>query len=157
MTNERTGAIGAVLLVAALLVGLGLLTGAGTVQAMNAPPVLRGDGPATVAVTATVQTAVVTTPVSPTLNAASATGNAFANSGRVLLDVRNGYTATITGTVATTYSEAGLALASLNVAVPAGQERVAGPFEKRLFNTAAGFANVTWSATTSVTFVLLEW
>ena len=51
-----------------------------------------------------------------------------------------------------------IALSNLVVAVPAGAERMIGPFPPQAFNAldGSGLADVTWSATASVTFAPLK-
>jgi hypothetical protein len=128
-----------------------------TVWAAQVPPRPRPDEPAALATVVTVQTAVVTTPVSPTLNAAANGGNTFANNGRVLLNIRNGSAVTLTATISTTYAPAGLTLSNMTVTVPAGQERIAGPFDPTLFNDSGGAVTANWSVTVTVTFAVIGW
>lgn len=89
----------------------------------------------------------------PTFAAADAAGDTFANDGRTVLHIKNGGAAAITATVD-----------SINpcnygfdhnaaVSVPAGGERVIGPFNQTRFGVTA---SVAYSAVTSVTVAALS-
>jgi hypothetical protein len=80
--------------------------------------------------------------------AASGEGNSFANSGNTFLHVKNGSGSEVTVTIASTAVVDGLAVADATVAVPAGEDRMIGPFSTTTFGSTV---TVTFSATTSVT------
>ncbi len=93
--------------------------------------------------------------IAPTYQPASAGGDKFTPTGRTFLHVKNASAAAVTVTVVTPGSVAGLAIADLTVSVPAGGDRMVGPFPPEHFAGQAGLADVTWSATASVTFAVL--
>jgi hypothetical protein len=87
---------------------------------------------------------------------ASAGGDLFAPGATTLLHVRNGSGASINATVATTFQVFGLDLENVVTAIPAGEERFLGPYQRTYFAASSGFATVSWSATGSVTFAVLR-
>lgn len=100
--------------------------------------------------TYTVQT-VTTAGITPTKNAVSASDD-FVNDGRTVLHVTNGSGGSINVTVVTPVTTGGLAVADLVVAVPAGEERVIGPFARSIYNDpSTGKVTVQFSGTTTVT------
>lgn len=78
-------------------------------------------------------------------------GNYFANDGRVFLHVINGSGSSINVTVGTPGSVDGLAISDLVVAVPAGDERMIGPFPTNIYNQADNTVYVDWSSGTTIT------
>lgn len=105
---------------------------------------------------ATVSTQVVTNAgVGINYSNASPGGDRFVPAARTFLHVKNGSGSSVTVTLATPGSVDGLAIADRTVSVPAGTERmIAVPSE--LYRSSDGLADVTWSATTSVTFALVR-
>lgn len=94
--------------------------------------------------------------LTPTLNAA-ASGDTCDVGTTTFLDVRNGSGSAITLTVTAVGGKGGLALANLVVSVPATSEKFIGPIDPELFeNVSDGKAHLAWSATTTVTFAVLE-
>lgn len=91
----------------------------------------------------------------PTYNAASAGGDKVPPGDDVALHVKNGSGASITATVVTPGTVAGQAIGDVDVAVPAGESRFIGPLTRDLFAADDGLVDVTWSATTSVTFAAI--
>lgn len=95
--------------------------------------------------------------LAPSYVAADATGNYFTNqTGRTFLHVKNGGTAAIDVTVDSQQ------LCSFGfdhnnvVSVPAGGERMIGPFTTTRWNDANGRVNVSYSGVTSVTIAVLQ-
>lgn len=92
--------------------------------------------------------------VAPVFNAA-ASGDTFTPGDQVFLHVKNGGGSGITCTVAAVGGEGGLTLTPYvtpSIAATTG-ELIFGPFPSSLFaNVSDGFAHITWSATTSVTW-----
>jgi len=89
--------------------------------------------------------------LNPVYGAAAAGGDAFPNSGREYLHVKNGGGSEV---IVTVDSQAGCNQGfdhNVAVAVPAGGERLIGPFPKARFNDAAEKAQVAYSDVTSVT------
>lgn len=134
-------------LVVVLLLVMGLFMGGGSYQVDAAP--------LAAATPVSVQT-ITWTGTTPTFNNASADGNTFVNNGSVLLYIKNGSGATITATLTTPQTVHGLAVSDLSVAVAAAGEKVAGPFGPETFNDSDGKVTVSWSATSSVTFAVLD-
>lgn len=98
---------------------------------------------------------VARTGVEPTYNAV-ASSDEFANNGRTVLLVNNGSGASINVTVVTPITVDGLALSDRIVAVPAGEERVIGPFPRNTYNDSDGNVTVEFSSTTTVTCACLS-
>ena len=89
--------------------------------------------------------------LNPTFAAAAAGGDAFLNSGREYLHVKNGGASEVTITVNSQAAcNQGYDHNSV-VAVPAAGERLIGPFPKARFNDAAEKVQVAYSDVTSVT------
>lgn len=88
----------------------------------------------------------------PAYNAASAGGDKVPPGGDVTLHVKNDGTASITCTVVIPGTVAGQDIGDVAVAIPAGGERFIGPLTRSVFAGPDGLVDVTWSATTSVTF-----
>jgi hypothetical protein len=99
---------------------------------------------------------VVLTGLLPVYTAADATGNNFLNDGMVFLHVKNGDVASKTVTLTTPNLVEGIAIADPTVVIPAGEDRMIGPFPTGPFNDSSGKANVTYSAVTSVTVALVR-
>jgi hypothetical protein len=88
-----------------------------------------------------------------TLAAASGGGDKFVPDENTRLLINNASGSSITATIVTPYAPAGLALADLVLTVPAGALFASGAFSQLYFANAGGQADITWSATTSVTFL----
>lgn len=98
--------------------------------------------------------------LTPAYTAASATDN-FLPDADTFLHVKNGGASPDTVTVVTPgNAPGGLAIADVVVSVPAGQERMIGPFPAEQFadpaNAVPGNAGVTHSFITSVTVACLQ-
>lgn len=92
-----------------------------------------------------------------TYNAASAGGDKFTPTDKTLIHAKNGSGSQITVTIVTPgTSIGGAAIADLTVDVPAGEDRFIAPFPANHFAASDGLADLTWSATTSVTFAVLR-
>lgn len=78
------------------------------------------------------------------------------NDGRSILHVVNGGGSPTTVTIVTTYSAGGLDLPDQTVSVPAGEERMIGPFPTNLYNDGEGKIDVSFSFITSVSFAALR-
>lgn len=92
------------------------------------------------------------TGVAPTYNAA-ASGDTVTPGDGVFLHVKNGSGGSVTLTLTTTETVAGLAVANEVITIAAGAESVVGPIVPGLFaNATDGFAHMAWSATTTVTW-----
>jgi hypothetical protein len=96
-------------------------------------------------------TAITSNGVTQTLTAANADGNNFNNNGATLVVIANGYTGTITATFQTPRTIDGLAVADKEVAVPAGETYLIGPFGSNTFNQSDGTVYVDYTESTSVT------
>lgn len=92
----------------------------------------------------------------PTYNAASAGGDKIPPGDDVVLHVKNDSGASITATVVTPGTVAGQDIGDVDVAVPAGEARFVGPLTAATFAGDDGLVDVTWSATTSVTFAAVR-
>lgn len=92
----------------------------------------------------------------PTYNNADAGGDKFTPTERTFLHVKNGSAGSITATITTVTTVIGQAVADVAVAIPAGEERLIGPFPRNHFAGSDGLADVAWSATASVTFAVVR-
>ncbi len=101
---------------------------------------------------------IVTTGLDPVYEAANADGEKIANNGRTFVHVENGSGASVTVTVQHPGTVDGLAVADLAVAVPAGEDRMIGPFTGRFEQTGSdeGYVYVDFSAVTTVTVAALR-
>lgn len=106
---------------------------------------------------ATVATQTITQAgLAPAYSPASAGGDSFTPSPSTFLHLKNASAAAVTATFVTPSTFSGLAIADLTVSVPAGADRLIGPMTAEMFRAADdGLADVTWSATASVTFAVL--
>lgn len=94
--------------------------------------------------------------VAPTYNSA-ASGDKFVPDDRTFLHVKNGDASSHSITVGAIGSISGLTIENLVVAVPAGTEKVIGPFPRGTFaDPSDELAHITWSATTSMTWAALR-
>lgn len=99
---------------------------------------------------------VVLTGLNPSFVAAAAGGDEFLNSGRAFIYVKNGGGSSINVTVD---SQAPCSQGydhDAVVAIPAGEERMIGPFPKDRFNDASEKVQITYSGVTSVTIAVIE-
>lgn len=92
----------------------------------------------------------------PTYNAAAAGGDKVPPGADVVLHVKNGDASAHTVTVVTPGTVAGQAIGDVAVSVPAGGERFIGPLTPRVFAGSDGKVDLTWSATTSMTFAAIQ-
>lgn len=93
--------------------------------------------------------------VAATYSAASGGGDRFTPGDHVFLHIKNGGGSGITATVVTPNTVSGLAIADQTNSIAAGGDEFMGPFPAAVFASADGKADITWSATTSVTFAVL--
>lgn len=91
------------------------------------------------------------TGVTPSLAAATAGGDQWANTGREFLHVKNDGAASINVTVNSQKACNQGFDHDVVIAVPAGEQRQIGPFSKERFNDDDGYALVTYSDVTSLT------
>lgn len=94
--------------------------------------------------------------LTPSYAAAAAGGDQFANSGREMIHLKNG--AGVSQTVTTDSQEPcdqGFDHDNA-VAIPAGEERMIGPFPKSRFDDASGKVQLTYSAVASLTIAVIK-
>lgn len=94
--------------------------------------------------------------VDATYHAAEAGGDTFTPGEHTFLHVKNSDTASHDVTVVTPIEVARQPVGDVTVSVPAGGDRFAGPFPRRYFAGSDGLADITWSATTGMTFAVLR-
>lgn len=97
--------------------------------------------------------AVSRTGLEPSYDSAAAGGDDFANTGVEFLHVKNGSGSPITVTIVTTVTVDSLAVADLAVAIPAGEERMIGPFPCRWYGSST---DITYSDVTTLTIAVLQ-
>lgn len=90
--------------------------------------------------------------VKPTVNSSLSVSDNYQlqNDGKMFLHIDNGGGGASVVTIVSQKVDAGLALADRIVSVPAGEERMIGPFPPAIFNDANGLVNVTFDVITSV-------
>ena len=86
----------------------------------------------------------------PTYAAATGGGDSFPNDERTLVHIKNGGGA-ISLSVQTQLTVDGKPVADDSINVPAGGERMVGPFPAPIYNDANGRVNLAYSGVTSVT------
>lgn len=86
---------------------------------------------------------------------ASAGGDRFTPGPRSVLHVVNGSGASVTATVATPAQVEGLTLPGRPVVVPAGASRML-PVSSDIYRAADGLGDISWSASASVTFAIVQ-
>lgn len=91
----------------------------------------------------------------PTYQAADAAGDRFPGSSRRFLHTKNGGAGAITVTLNSQKTCDQGFDHDENVSVPAGGERMVGPFSDRFYDPT-GYVNVTYSGVTSVTVAAVE-
>jgi hypothetical protein len=90
----------------------------------------------------------------PSYTAGNADGHSVANEGKkTFVHVKNGSAASITATFQTSATVDGLAVADKTVSVPAGEERMVGPFPTAYYGTTL---SVDLSAVTTVTIAAIK-
>lgn len=96
--------------------------------------------------------------LAPAYSAAAAGGDEFTPSKDTILHVKNGHTAAQTVTVVTPkQTEYGADIADTAVSVPAGSERLVGPFPYQHYaNPADGKADITYSGVTALTVAVVQ-
>jgi hypothetical protein len=89
--------------------------------------------------------------LNPTYGAANVDGNYFLNSGKEYLHVKNGGASPITATINSQVNCNQGFDHDVAVSVPAGGERIIGPFPKDRFNDSSGYVQIAYSGVSSVT------
>lgn len=111
-------------------------------------------------VTKTAQALSFAAAVTPTFNAAAATGtgngNTFQNTGRTFMYVKNGDSNPTTLTIVSKGNNAeGVPIADKTYTIPATSERIIW-FPAKTYYNVGGMIRADWSNVTSVTFALIE-
>jgi hypothetical protein len=105
--------------------------------------------------TALAPTQIAITGVAPALVAANVDGHSLPNTGREYVQVHNGSGAPITVTVPTPVTVNGRAVADDPITVPAGADRLIGPFDINVHNQRLGVkgsdVHIDFSSVTTVT------
>lgn len=96
------------------------------------------------------------TGLEPSFASCASGGDEFVNNGNEFIYVKNGDGSPHTVTIATPATVDGLAVADREVAVPAGEERIIGPFPKATYDDTAGKVQLTYDAVTSLTIAVLK-
>jgi hypothetical protein len=91
----------------------------------------------------------------PTYVAATVSGDTVNNAGNVALHYKNASGGAITVTIVTPNTVDGLAVTDRAVAIPAGEERIIGPFQKAIYNDSTGVVSITYSGVTDLTVAAL--
>jgi hypothetical protein len=91
----------------------------------------------------------------PAYVSANSGGDGFANTGNEFVHVKNSDSSSHTVTIATPSTVDGLAVADRTVVVPAGEERMIGPFPTSTYSDTNGYVQLTYSSVTSTTIAVL--
>ncbi len=89
-------------------------------------------------------------------NNAHVDGNSFANDGYVAVHIKNGSAAAVTATFQTPAKVGGVNIEEVQISIPAGGDRLVGPFVPSVFNQSTGEVFVDFSAQTNVTFAVIR-
>jgi len=112
------------------------------------------------AYTVIVAQTVTKTGLNPAYVAATATeGDKFRNTGKEFIHVINAGVGAVAVTVPTPAEISGLAIEDKVVSVPAGEDRMIGPFESALYNQSGadkGYCYVTYDQVATVTVAVLR-
>jgi hypothetical protein len=95
----------------------------------------------------------------PTFSAANADGHTFANNGRTFIQAFNDAAVDIEHTFATPGQVDGLDIEDLVVDIPAGEDRIIGPFPPSIYNTEPGVTDVvtlTFESVTTLTIAAIN-
>lgn len=94
----------------------------------------------------------------PSYGTAAGGGDVFPNDGNTLLHVKNGGGGSINVTINSNYPNppAGTAQDDPVVAVPAGEERMLGPYNQKGYNNASGQVEISYSGVTTVTVAAIK-
>ena len=95
------------------------------------------------------------TGLEPTFNACAAGGDEFVNDA-FFIHIKNGAGSPQTVTIATPVTVDNLAVDDLAIAIPAGEERMIGPFPTVNYNDANDKVQLTYSAVVSLTVAILN-
>lgn len=108
--------------------------------------------------TVATQTFSTTAGLVATYSSASGGGDKFTPNSKTVVHVKNANGSSVTPTFATPAvdHDSGLAIADLAVAVANGAERFYGPFPEAIFRGTASLCDITWSASSGVTFAVLS-
>lgn len=97
------------------------------------------------------------TGLNATYVAADVAGDAIPWSATAFLHVVNGDTVSHTATIASQFAaRPGVAPADIAVAIPAGEERFIGPFDRNLFRNSDGNVAVSYDAVTGITVAAIK-
>lgn len=99
--------------------------------------------------------------IDPTYTAAAGGGDQFANTGKEIILIKNAdatsKTVTITAQTTSGTSPLGAVTKSdASIAVAAGSTAIIGPFPKPAFNDSNNFAQITYSAVTSLSIAVMR-
>lgn len=94
--------------------------------------------------------------ISPTFNSAAAGGDSFTHGAKTYIHIKNDDASSHTVTVASQYTATpGIGPVDLAITVPAGEERIAGPFNSN-FKDSGGDVQLTYDAVTQLTVAVLQ-
>lgn len=86
----------------------------------------------------------------------AAGGDQVLNDGRTVLYFKNTDSSTVTVTLATGGTVAGIALADLSFTIAQNAEKIVGPFDRLLWNDANGYVQISYSAVTAMTVAAIR-
>ena len=96
------------------------------------------------------------TGLNPTYNTAANGGDAFVNTGNEVVHIKNSGGSGRTVTFATPATVDGLAVADRDVTVPAGEERIVGPFPTNTYNDGDNKVQMTYDNEADLTIAVLK-
>lgn len=98
-----------------------------------------------------------TSGIAPSYAAADVAGDVFAHAADVFVHIKNGDASSHTASVVSQFTDSpGISAANLDITVPAGEERMFGPFNGRVFANSDGNVEITYDDVTSVTVAVLK-
>jgi hypothetical protein len=99
---------------------------------------------------------IVRAALTPTYAAAAGGGDEFLNTGAEFLLIKNGDSSSTTLTIVTQATVDSQAVGDRTVTIPAGEERMVGPFTRTTYNDGTGKCQLTYSSVTALTIAILS-
>ena len=94
--------------------------------------------------------------LNPSYAAAAGGGDEFVNAGVEFIHVKNDDASSMDLTIVTQNTSDDLAVADRVISIPAGEERIIGPFPTGIYNDANGKVQLTYSSVTSLTVGVIK-
>ena len=92
----------------------------------------------------------------PSYESANGDGEEFANDGNVFIHAKNASGGAIVLTFKTPATVSGVDIDEVEVSIPAGEERMVGPFDPAVFNQSDGNVDLDFDGVTSLTIAAFK-